>query len=83
MRLAGTPMADERGGLKREVGRLVGLVLLVHALFIAGYFVGGLSSAPGDRRFGYMVVWTGATLLVVLRGLARVRAARRQVRSAR
>ncbi|MEP6687719.1 MAG: hypothetical protein ABJC36_05170 [Gemmatimonadales bacterium] len=69
-------MAGERGDLRREVGRLVGLVLLVHGLFIAGYFVAGLATAPGDQRFGYLIAWTAATLVVVLWRLARVRAAR-------
>jgi hypothetical protein len=72
-------MADDRGGLRREVGRLVGLVLLVHALFIAGYVAAGLATAPENRRFGFMLAWTAVTLLVVLWGLARVRAARRRL----
>lgn len=76
-------MADERGGLRREVGRLVGLVLLVHGLFIAGYFAAGLATAPDSRRFAYMLVWTGATLVVVLWRLARVRAARLRLRRGR
>jgi hypothetical protein len=74
-------MADDRGALRREVGRLVGGVLLLHGLFIAGYFAVGLATASGGGRLGYMIAWTLATLVVVLWGLARVRAARlRQLR---
>ena len=76
MPLAGAAMADDRGALRREVGRLVGGVLLLHGLFIVGYFAASLATASAGRRFGYMIAWTLATLVVVLWGLARVRAAR-------
>ena len=76
MPLAGAAMADDRGALRRELGRLVGGVLVLHGLFIGGYFVAGLATASGGRRFGYMIAWTLATLVAVLWGLARVRAAR-------
>jgi hypothetical protein len=76
VRLAGVPVADDRGALRREVLRLVGLVLLVDGIFIAGYFVAGLTAASANLTFGYMIVWTAVTLAVVLRGLGRVRAAR-------
>ena len=69
-------MAGRDGGVRREVGRLIGLVLLVHVLFIAAYYVAGLATASERGRFAYMLVWTVATLTVVLVGLGRVRAAR-------
>jgi hypothetical protein len=69
-------VADNRGALRREVLRLVGLVLLVDGVFIAGYFIAGLGAASANLTFGYMVVWTAVTLAVVLCGLGRVRAAR-------
>jgi len=69
-------MAGRDGGVRREVGRLVGLVLLVHVLFIAAYYLAGLATAPDRARFAYMLVWTAATLTVVLMGLGRIRAAR-------
>jgi hypothetical protein len=69
-------VADDRGALRREVLRLVGLVLLVDAVFIGCYFVAGLARASVRVTFGYMVVWIVVTLVVVLRGLGRVRAAR-------
>jgi len=45
-------------------------------LFIAAYYVAGLATASERARFAYMLVWTAATLTVVLVGLARVRGAR-------
>ena len=76
MRLPGLAMAGRDGGVRREVGRLIGLVLLVHVLFIAAYYVAGLATASERVRFAYMLIWTVATLAVVLVGLGRVRAAR-------
>ena len=80
VRLAGVPVADDRGALRREVLRLVGLVLLVDGVFIAGYLIAGLTAASANIAFGYMIVWTAVTLAVVLRGLGRVRAARLRLR---
>lgn len=80
MRLAGVPMAGDRGALRREVRQLLGLVVLVHGIFIAAYYVAGLARASDASRFGYMIAWTAVTLVVVLRGLGRVRAARLRVR---
>ena len=80
MRLAGAPVADDRGALRREVLRLVGLVLLVDGVFIACYFIAGLATASAHLTFGYTIAWTVVTLAVVLRGLGRVRAARVRAR---
>jgi hypothetical protein len=71
VRFAGVPVADDRGALRREVLRLVGLVLVVDGVVIAGYFIAGLTAASAKLTFGYMIVWTGVTLAVVLRGLGR------------
>lgn len=83
MRLAGAPMADDRGALRREVLQLVGLVLLVDGAFIAGYYAADVTAASAQARFGYLIAWTAATLVVVLRGLGRVRAARVRLRRGR
>lgn len=66
----------DAGRLRREVLALVGLVLAVDAVFLAGYFLGGLSRRPHGVKLAYAAVWTLVTLLIVLRGLARVRAER-------
>jgi hypothetical protein len=64
------------GGLGREVGVLVGLVLAVDAVFVAAYFLGHLGHAPDGVKLGFTALWTVATLTIVIRGLSRVRNAR-------
>jgi hypothetical protein len=76
-------VADDRGALRREVLRLVGLVLLVDGVFIACYFIAGLAMASANLKFGFMIAWTVVTLAVVLRGLGRVRAMRVRARGGR
>jgi hypothetical protein len=56
--------------------RLVLLVIIVDALFIAGYFLFHLEAASRPARIGYTAAWTVVTLLLVLQGLTRVRALR-------
>lgn len=68
---------DERADrVKREVVMLVGAVLLVDGLFIGGYFAAGLVRASAAAKLGYTALWTLVTLVVVLRGLTRIRAIR-------
>jgi hypothetical protein len=62
--------------VRREVLTLVGLVVLVDALFIGAYFLLGIGHATSGVKIGYTVLWTAIILLVVLRSLARVRAER-------
>ena len=66
--------------MKRELLRLVLAVALVDGLFIAGYYVCHLERASSRLRIGYTAAWTAATLLIVLRGLGRLRALRRRGR---
>jgi hypothetical protein len=65
-----------REGLRREVIVLVALVLGVDLVFVAVYFLGRLRSASDPVKVGYTVLWTLATLGVVIRGLTRLRRAR-------
>ncbi len=62
--------------VRREVLVLVGLVLVVDAVFVAGYYLAGLARATGGVKIGYTGLWTAVTLLVVLQGLGRIRAER-------
>jgi len=64
---------DRRRALTREVGLLVGLVLLVDGIFIALYYLLQIPAAPPSIRLGYTVLWTALTLVVVLRALGRIR----------
>ena len=66
----------DAGRLKREVLALVGWVIAVDAVFIAGYFAAGMARRPNGIKLGYTVFWTVVTLAVVLRGLLRVRSER-------
>lgn len=76
MRDAPPGAAGVRADLKRELLTLVGLVVLVDGVFIAIYYAAGLEAAPADRKLAYTAVWVLATLVVVLRSLSRIRAAR-------
>jgi hypothetical protein len=71
-----TAMAGDGRALKREVLTLVALVLLVDGVFVAIYYATSLGAATGSVRLGYTVLWTVATLAVVLRSLGRIRSAR-------
>jgi hypothetical protein len=62
--------------MKKEVLALVLLVLLVDAIFVAAYFLGGFRGASDAGKLAFTTGWTVVTLAVVIRGLARVRSAR-------
>jgi hypothetical protein len=62
--------------VKRELLLLVAAVLVVDALFIAGYFLFRLDAAGDPAKIGYTAAWTVVTLLVVLRALTRIRSLR-------
>jgi hypothetical protein len=55
--------------------QLVGLVLLVDAIFGAAYFLGNLRTSD-PAKLAFTALWTLVTLAVVIRGLSRVRKAR-------
>jgi hypothetical protein len=61
---------------KRAVLELVGLVLLVDALFVAAYFLLDIRTARDSAKLTFTVVWTLVTLAVVIRGLSRLRRGR-------
>jgi hypothetical protein len=69
-------MARPTDGVRREVLTLVLLVVAVDAAFIALYYAAGLAHAGGGLKLAFTIVWTLATLAVVIRGLRRVSAAR-------
>jgi hypothetical protein len=60
----------------REVLLLVGVVLLVDAIFVAVYFLASLRVASDPAKLAFTAFWTLVTLAVVIRGLSRVRKAR-------
>ncbi len=60
----------------REVLLLVGVVLLVDAIFVAAYLGANLRKGSDPAKLAFTAVWTLMTLAVVIRGLSRVRKAR-------
>jgi hypothetical protein len=62
--------------VRREVFTLILLVLLVDGVFVGLYFLTGLRDGSNAAKLGFTVLWTLLTLLVVIRGLSRVRIAR-------
>ena len=72
-----SPLSPERGvSVRREVLLLVLAVLAVDAVFIVAYFLGQLRHAPSSMKLAFTVIWTLATLAVVIRGLSRIHRAR-------
>ena len=72
--------ADRQHTVRRELLGLVLAAVLLHALFIAGYFLFDLERASGRPRVLYTAAWTAVTLAVVLRALTRIRKLRRRPR---
>jgi hypothetical protein len=64
--------------MKRELVLLLAAVLAVEAVFIPGYFLFHLDAASDGAKIAYTAAWTVVTLLVVLRGLTRMRSLRRR-----
>lgn len=62
--------------MRRQLLRLVLAVLVVHALFIAAFYVVRIAHASAPVKLGYTAAWTAVTLVVALRGLVRIRALR-------
>lgn len=62
--------------VRRELFTLILLVLLVDAIFVGLYFLAGLSHGSHAAKLGFTVLWTLLTLIVVIRGLSRIRMAR-------
>jgi membrane protein DedA with SNARE-associated domain len=62
--------------VRPEVLILVGLVVFIDVVFIAAYFLGGIDRSSDQMKLLFTVVWTVVTLVVVLRGLLRIRRAR-------
>jgi hypothetical protein len=62
--------------MSREVLHLAIAVVLVDALFIAGYFLFHLERVGGTAKLAYTAAWTVVTLVVVLRALTRIRSLR-------
>jgi hypothetical protein len=62
--------------IRREVLTLVALVVVIDVVFIASYFLAGIDRSSDQMKLLFTVGWTVITLVVVLRGLLRIRQAR-------
>jgi len=63
--------------VRGQLALLVGLVLVVDAIFFGIYALAGMSRASDGARLAFTVLWTAATLAVVIPRLSRIRALRR------
>jgi hypothetical protein len=63
--------------VRAQLALLVGLVLAVDGFFFGIYALAGMSRASAGARLAFTVLWTAATLAVVIPGLSRIRALRR------
>jgi hypothetical protein len=64
------------GTPRRQLILLIAAVLVVDGVFVAAYFVGGIWDGSNTGKVVFTVVWTLATLVIVLGGMSRIRAAR-------
>jgi hypothetical protein len=62
--------------MKRELLIMIASVVVLDAVVIAIYYAIGITTAPRRTQTIFVAVWTVLTLLLVLRGTGRVRAAR-------
>ncbi|HKU62016.1 MAG TPA: hypothetical protein VJQ44_12410 [Gemmatimonadales bacterium] len=63
--------------MRRELGLLIALVVVVDLVCFGIYTLAGLGRAAPGVKLGFTVLWTAATLAVVLPRLLRIRALRR------
>lgn len=82
MRLAAGDVVHGHPGVRRELLGLALAVVLVDALFIAGYFLFRLEHSAPAARAVYTAAWTIVTLAIVIRSLTRIRTLRRRSRGA-
>ena len=72
-RMSLTPAAR---AMRRHLLEMIGLVIALDAVTIGIYYAVGMKGRPAKVQLAFTAVWTVLTLLVVLRGMGRVRAAR-------
>jgi len=70
------PRAVRRAALRKATLQLVLGVVVVDAVALAIYYLGGIDRAPDNTRTTFAVIWTVATAITVAVLLKRVRAFR-------
>ena len=71
--MALTPAAR---AMRRHLLEMIALVIALDAVTIGIYYAAAMKSRSSKVQLAFTGVWTVLTLLVVLRGMGRVRAAR-------
>lgn len=66
----------KRAAMRRAVMQLVGGVALLHAVALSIYFFGSVTEWSARNQRFFTGIWTGATALVVVTLLKRVRRVR-------
>jgi hypothetical protein len=69
-------MSELAARLRSLLLQMLVAVFVLHGAAIAVYMLTPLRHSSGSARTAFMAVWTVATLVVVLSGLHRIRAAR-------
>ena len=67
------PLSPER----RELRNFAGSVIVLHVVALIGWAAAGMARRPRNAQTLYAGVWTVLTVVLVVRGLLRTRAARR------
>lgn len=62
--------------MRRHLIEMIALVVVLDAITIGIYYAVGMTSRAPRVQIAYTAVWTVLTLLIVLRGMNRVKAAR-------
>ena len=65
------------GAVRRQLVLLIGLVVAVDVVFFGIYRLAGLGRTAPGVKLAFTVLWTAATLAVVLPRLTRIRDLRR------
>jgi hypothetical protein len=72
------PDADRRRAMRRHLVVMLVLVALVDGVAIAAWFLAGLRGRSGGVQILFTIVWTVATLGVVVVSMRKIREAQRR-----
>jgi hypothetical protein len=65
-----------RFDIRKELFRMVALIVVLDAAAVAGYHYTRLRDASANAKLTFTALWTAVTLVVVLTSLRRIRLAR-------
>jgi hypothetical protein len=69
--------------MRRHLLEMIGLVVALDAIMLGIYYAMGVKYRPSRVQLVFTAVWTILTLIVVLRGMGRVRGARKGLGTSR